>query len=95
MDTDTQYRNIISDLIKRQILMLGPNVALGQARRVAGLKVSDDGTVQELVGDPQSVLASVAEQYMALSGAIAQMTLQSVISKYPDVKMPSGGNIIR
>lgn len=89
MDSATQYKNIITDLIQRQMVILGPNVALGQVRKVEGLKVTDEGAVTELVGDPQAVLATVANQYMSLSGAIAQMTLQSVIAKYPDVKMPS------
>lgn len=87
MDTDNQYMNVIMDLIKKQMVMLGPNVALGQARKVEGLKVGDDGAVTEITGDPQTVLASVAKQYMALSGAIAQMTLESVIAKYPGVKL--------
>ncbi|KKR79961.1 MAG: hypothetical protein UU73_C0006G0034 [Candidatus Daviesbacteria bacterium GW2011_GWA1_41_61] len=89
METQDQYCHIITDLIKKQMVMLGPNVALGQVRRVEGLKVSDEGVVVELTGDPQAVLSAVARQYMALSGAIAQMTLESVIAQYPDVKMPS------
>lgn len=89
MDTVSQYKNIITDLIQKQMVMLGPNVALGQVRKVEGLKVSDEGVVIELSGDPQAVLSLVASQYMALSGAIAKMTLESVIAKYPDVKIPS------
>lgn len=89
MDTKQTYLNILSDLIKKQMVMLGPNVALGQARRVTELSVSDDGTVTEISGEPQKALQAVAKQYMALSGAIAQMTLESVIAKYPDVKLSS------
>lgn len=69
--------------------MLGPSVALGQARKVAGLTVGDEGTVTEISGDPQQVLSAVAKQYMALSGQIAQMTLESIIAKYPDIKLLS------
>lgn len=87
MDNFDQYQSILTDLIKKQMLMLGPNVALGQARRVAGLTVSDDGTVTAIQGDGPAVLGLVAKQYMALSGAIAQMTLESIIAKYPNVKI--------
>lgn len=87
MDPKTQYQNVLTDLIKRQMVMLGPNVALAQARKVTGLSVSDDGTVTALAGNPQEILSAVAKEYMALSGAIAQMTLESVIAKYPDVKL--------
>lgn len=89
MDSASQYQNVISDLIKKQMLMLGPNVALGQARKVEGLTVGDDGTVSSISGDPQQILSMVAKQYMSLSGAIAQMTLESVIAKYPDIKIPT------
>lgn len=87
MDAKQQYQNVLTDLIKKQMLMLGPNVALGQVRRVEGINVADDGTVTNISGDPQAVLTAVAKEYMALSGAIAQMTLESVIAKYPDVKL--------
>lgn len=89
MDSLTQYKNVISDLVKKQMVMLGPNVALGQARRVVGLTIDDGGNVTEISGDPQEVLSAVAKQYMSLSGAIAQMTLESVVAKYPDVKLLS------
>lgn len=84
---NNQYQQILTDLIKKQIVMLGPNVALATARKVTGLTVADDGTVNGLNGDPQVILSAVAKQYMALSGAIAQMTLESIIAKYPGVKL--------
>lgn len=90
MDPKLQYQNVLTDLIKKQMVMLGPNVALGQARKVTGLTVTDDGSVIELIRDPQQILSEVAKQYMALSGQIAQMTLESVIAKYPDVKINPG-----
>jgi hypothetical protein len=86
-DTKSHYVLVLTDLIKKQMVMLGPNVALGQARKVAGFSVGEDGTVADITGDPQQVLTEVAKQYMALSGQIAQMTLESIIAKYPDVKV--------
>lgn len=88
MDNLSQYQSMLSDLIKKQMVMLGPNVALGQARKVMGLQVGDDGTVTAITANPQTVLQEVANKYLALSGAIAQMTLQSVIAKYPGIKSP-------
>lgn len=84
---DNQYQQILSDLIKKQMVMLGPNVAIATARKVSGLSVSDDGTVTAISGDPQTILSAAAKQYMCLSGAIAQMTLESIIAKYPGVKL--------
>ncbi len=87
MDETKPYKEILSDLIKKQMLMLGPNVALGQARRVKELTVDEEGTVTEITGDPRKVLSEVARQYMALSGQIAQMTLDAIIAKHPEIKL--------
>lgn len=69
------------------MVMLGPNVALSQARSVPGLSVSDEGVVTALSGNPQEILSAVAKKYLNLSGQIAQMTLDSIIAKYPGVKI--------
>lgn len=69
------------------MVMLGPNVALSQARSVPGLSVSDEGVVIALSGNPQEILSAVAKKYLNLSGQIAQMTLDSIIAKYPGVKI--------
>ena len=83
-----EYKNMLSDLIKKQMVMLGPGVAIGTARKVAGLSVSEDGTVTEISGDPQVIMEGVANAYMNLSGQIAQMTIKTILEKYPTIKEP-------
>ena len=87
MPDQVEYGQMLTDLIQKQMVVLGPNIALDKARKVPGLKVSDDGTVLEVSGDPQMVLKGVANEYMQLSGQIAQMTLNSLLEKYPQMKM--------
>jgi hypothetical protein len=48
--------------------------------------VGEDGTVLDMDGDPQMVLKGVANEYMTLSGQIAQMTLNTLLEKYPTLK---------
>lgn len=86
MPDQAEYKKMLTDLIQKQMVVLGPNIALDKARKVAGLKISDDGSVVEVSGDLQMVLKGVANEYMNLSGQIAQMTLNSLLEKYPDVK---------
>jgi hypothetical protein len=86
MPDQTEYRKMLTDLIQKQMVVLGPNIALDKARKVPGVKVQDDGTVLDMDGDPQMVLKGVANEYMNLSGQIAQMTLNSLLEKYPQVK---------
>lgn len=80
------YKKMLTDLIQKQMVVLGPNIALDKARKVPGVTLSDDGTVQTVVGDPQMILKGVANEYMTLSGQIAQMTLNSLLEKYPGIK---------
>lgn len=86
MADQEEYKKMLTDLIQKQMVVLGPNIALDKARKIAGLKVTDDGTVLDMDGDPQLVLKGVANEYMALSGQIAQMTLNTLLEKYPMVK---------
>jgi hypothetical protein len=86
MPDQQEYQKMLTDLIQKQMVVLGPNIALDKARKVPGLKISDDGSVLGVDGDPQMVLKGVANEYMALSGQIAQMTLNSLLEKYPTVK---------
>lgn len=84
-ETDN-YKKMLSDLIKKQMVMLGPNIALDKARNVPGLKVDDSGQVLDMDGDPHLVLKGVANEYMTLSGQIAQMTLNILLEKYPGIQ---------
>lgn len=86
MPDHEEYKKMLTDLIQKQMVVLGPNIALDKARKVAGLKVSGDGTVLDMDGDPPMVLKGVANEYMNLSGQIAQMTLNSLLEKYPQIK---------
>ena len=80
------YLSLLSDLVKKQMVMLGPNVAIGKARKVAGLTVAEDGQVTAISGEAQLALDQLAKEYMNLSGQIAQATLASLLEKYPNLK---------
>lgn len=83
---DKDYQSLLTELIKKQMVMVGPGVALSKARKVTSLKISDSGEVTAIVGDPQSSLKQLASQYMDLSGQIAQTTLELLLEKYPEIK---------
>lgn len=80
------YQALLSDLVKKQMVMLGPQVALSHARKVQGLTVSEEGQVLSIAGDPHSALNALANGYMQLSGQIAKTTLDSLLEKYPEIK---------
>lgn len=86
MASEDEYKSLLSDLVKKQMVMLGPSVALAKARKVSALTVGEDGTVSAIAGDAQAALRQLAQEYMDLSGQIAQTTLESLLEKYPGVK---------
>jgi hypothetical protein len=87
MVTDEQYKSLMTEIIKKQIVILGPDISVLKSRNVQGLSVSEDGTVTEIKGDPQEVLQALIDEYVALSGQIVKNILGSIMNKYPDIKV--------
>ena len=85
-----QYKALMTEIIQKQIVILGPNISVLKARNVKELKIQDDGTVAELNGDPQIVLQKLIDEYVALSGLIVKNILGSIMSKYPEIKINVG-----
>lgn len=87
MANETDYKNLINDIIAKQTLILGPDIVLLKARNVPGLKLSSDGKAESIEGDPQEVLQKLINEYFALSGQIVKNILTPVFAKYPDIKL--------
>lgn len=84
------YKALMSEIIQKQIVILGPDIAVVKARNVAALTVSDDGTVTDVGDDPQKVLQQLIDEYIALSGQIVKNILGPVFAKYPSIKVSIG-----
>jgi len=87
MADQDNYKNLINDIIAKQTLILGPAIVLMKAKNVPGLVLDDSGKVVSLTGDPQEVLQSLINEYIALSGQIVKNILTPVFAKYPDIKL--------
>ncbi len=85
MPEQADYKKLLTELIQKQIVILGPNIALDTARKVPGLKVSNEGVVLEISGDPVMVLRNVAQEYTVLSSYVTQMALGVLKQKYPSM----------
>jgi len=81
------YKNLVGEIIQKQMDVLGPEMAVRKANNVAGLKVGDDGKVLSLAGDEHAVLQGLVDEYIALSGAIVKNILGPVFLKYPEIKV--------
>jgi len=78
------YKQLLTDVIKKQIVILGPQITLAKARNVKGLTISDDGTVTEMQGSPQELIQLLIDQFVQLSGLIVKKTMEPLLSGYPD-----------
>jgi hypothetical protein len=86
MDEKTQYMALTSEIIAKQAVILGPDIAILKARSVGGLMVSDDGKVTDIKGDPKNILQELVNTYVELSGMIVKNALGSIFEKYPSIK---------
>ena len=80
---ETDYKSLFSQLIKKQILILGPDITLAKVAMVTGLTVDINGDVQKIEGDPQLLLQSLINQFVELSGMIVKKTMESILTSYP------------
>lgn len=87
MSTETDYKSLISEIIHKQMDILGPEIALRIAKGVKGLKISGSGEVGAVNGDQQEILQNLVQGYIALSGQIVNNILQPVFAKYPEIKL--------
>ncbi len=87
MDEKTQYTALIGEIIKKQSLILGPEIAILKARSVPGLMVDNDGKVTGVGDNPKETLQSLVDQYVELSGLIVKNALGSIFAKYPDLNI--------
>lgn len=85
MDEKTRYVAIITEIIARQSIILGPDIAVLKARSVVGLTVDDKGIVTDIKGDGSVVLQQLVNIYVELSGMIVKNALGSIFEKYPDI----------
>jgi hypothetical protein len=86
MDEKEQYKLILTEIIKKQAVILGPQIAVLKARGVSGIEVTDDGEVTSINGDPRAMLQAVIDQYVELSGQIVKNALGPIFVKYPGIK---------
>lgn len=86
--TDQEYRKLLTEVIKKQIVILGPAITLAKARNVKSLTISEDGTVTAISGSPQESIRDLIDQFMELSGLIVKKSMEPILASYPSL-MPS------
>lgn len=85
MERKEDYIALISEIIEKQAVILGPDIAILKARSIPAL-VFNDGKVTDIKGDMDQALQALIDEYVELSGLIVKNALGSIFSKYPNIK---------
>lgn len=81
MPKTQDFKALISEYIKKQMIILGPVVAVEKARKVDKIRVKDDGTVIQIIGEGKEAMAMVESEYESMIGSIAHTVFLRVIDK--------------
>lgn len=84
--THEDYKSMLTEIIQKQVIILGPQIAVLKARNVPGIVVTDQGVVTEVTGSEQIVLQRLIDEYVSLSGEIVKNAVNSIFQKYPSIK---------
>ena len=74
------YKQLLTEVIKKQLAILGPAITLAKARAVPGLIIADDGIVTDISGNPQEIAQKLIDQFVALSGEIVRKTMEPLLT---------------
>ncbi len=79
------YRKFITEFVREQMIVLGPNLAVDTANRAEGITINNRGQVVEIVGEGSQVLFLVVQEYLKLSPQLTNYSIHSLFVKYPDI----------
>ncbi len=73
------YKELISQVLKKQLVILGPTITLLKARKVSGLTIHDDGTVTQITGSPEQIIDNLITEFSELSEPIVKKTMAPLL----------------
>ena len=86
MDDKEKYLSLINEVVQKQSVILGPEIALLKARNIKALTITPDGKVTDISGDAHAALQQLVDEYVKLAGQIVKNALSSVFEKYPNIE---------
>ncbi len=87
-------KQVISELIRKQMAILGQEITMARVRNVPAIEIDSGGQVVSIQGDPQAVLADLINQFVELSGLIVKKALESIISSPLPAPTPEDREIL-
>ena len=78
------FKNLIADIIKKHVVVYGPQIAVSKAGDIEGLVLSAQGEVKQITGDSEYILRQLIAKYMELSANITQVVILKLLENYPE-----------
>ena len=78
-DTAQLYKQLLTDAIRKQMIILGPQITLLKVHNVPNLTITEDGTVASLGSKPEETVTRFLEQFRDLSAPLVKKTMQPLL----------------
>ncbi len=82
-----QYFPLIEDLLAELSQSLDEHVVAKVVSNVSGLKVSEEGKVLSIEGNPQDIVQELVNKFLGLSNEIVIKTMQPILKQCPWIKI--------
>ena len=85
-ETKKQYLELLSEIIAKEAVILGPDIAILKARGVPGLILDDKGRAVDIKGYEADTAQKLINEYLQLSGQGSKNIIDLIFEKYPQIK---------
>lgn len=79
------YKKFLTELVRRHMVIFGPNIARDIAVSVKSLKIDSTGEVMAISDSPVVVVQKIVSLYQELSEPVALLQFRLLLDKYPDI----------
>ncbi len=70
------FKEILTQVIKKQMIAIGPDITIAKVKSIPGVVISDDGTVTEIAGEPKQITKELEEAFTELTGSLVKKTME-------------------
>jgi hypothetical protein len=82
----SNYKKFLTELVRKHMAILGPNIVRDAALQIPGLDIDASGEVTDIQGNPALVLEDLVNAYKGLSAPVSQLVLYNLLQQFPDIR---------
>jgi hypothetical protein len=86
------YEDLMTAIIKTQVNIIGPGIAIRLAKEIKELEISYNGTVVSYEGDPVKLIQDLVKIYKKVERGVAitlaKKAIQPILKENPELKVP-------